>query len=519
MTSIAEKAQVIGAPAKVETTTVDKLVQLNDLSYTLPTSLSVMVNTRYAKYPFNRQSYAANEQAQCTIQSGDLWMSPQDTYLTFSVKGHFTKVGNTAAVPGAGGEGTGASSAGAHHLLTWGIGSAANILDSIIIEDEAGTEIVNERNLSMKIYQQDINTLGNDLITNPMAALQGYARNRKENRLTDNSEWADNGVGTSIRNTQWGSLPYVNLNYNTNVADGAVDQANDNPAGSGAQNWVKFTFMIPMAKICGFFNQSKLLPSYVTSGLRIKLNFQRSFWDVFDVVPLDQPFLPLPNNAPNPAAKLACVATPGTYEVEDLHILSKVYMLTDSIQARLNEVAAKQGLILMFESVFSESYTPAGTTANIQIKKGVSRANKAVVVSQLPANFQGLTGTPLMILETDPTAVISSYQWRLGSTYYPAHVADSAEERYLYNREFFSSSNNTKALTLYTFKEAQKYANLVTCVLERSKILALSGLPIQASHLLVCDIRFTAAAARQLTSFLHYTTVLNVFNDRSILNS
>ena len=177
--------------------TVKGDLMVNNLIYRQPKQLSLAVNRSMKRQYFQRSSYTASATAIIDWNTGSDYVKACNSYLTF-------KVALTGTDPVGG----------------FGVGSAANLLQSIVIRSRSGTELDRLDRLNLWSKNDIAHTLGADWISKfgTMAGVRGLA-----NALSD----------TAVR------------------------------------------FVLPLTMLAGFFRPvgGQLIPPQLASGLHIELVF------------------------------------------------------------------------------------------------------------------------------------------------------------------------------------------------------------------------------------------------------
>lgn len=244
-------------------------------------------------------------------------------------------------------------------------------------------------------------------------------------------------------------------------------------------------WIIPMCKIAGCFDSKKLMPNWLASGLRIELRLE------------------------TPAtAFFAGADTVNSYTIVDPRVACDTFHLNDAAMKKLNEISARNGLEYVFQATHavSDNFTTSQTT--VDVNKAVSRALGCMAVSR---QIDDIGATAVDSLKSE-TFDVDQSQFRLGSQYFPHQPLESLAEHYwntLYTTEKLKSSHPSSV----SLADYQSDYGVITTNLERSNILALSGLPINNSMTLSLDARFASpiVAGRQLTLFLEHVVVAKIF--------
>ncbi len=253
-------------------------------------------------------------------------------------------------------------------------------------------------------------------------------------------------------------------------------------------------WIIPMCKVAGCFDSKKLMPNWLSSGLRIELRLEN----------------------PATAFLTSSTDTMTSYEIIDPKVVCDTFHLNDAAMKKLNEISARNGLEYVFQAqhAVSDNFTTSQTT--VDVNKAVSRALGCTAITRQINNI-GTDGKDSLVCEA--FSIVQS-QFRLGSQYFPHQPLESLAEHYwntLYTTEKLKSSHPS-SVSLADYKDSH---GVITTNLERSNILALSGLPINNSMTLSLDARYGGnppAGGRQLTLFLEHVVVAKIFVNNVSIN-
>jgi hypothetical protein len=245
----------------------------------------------------------------------------------------------------------------------------------------------------------------------------------------------------------------------------------------------KTNVIVPMSQLGGFFDVDQLCPSYLASGLTIKLmcGDAEKCW-----------------HSAHSAVK---------YNLSNLKIHCDCHILNDASMKELESTSARNGL----EYVYTQSFclprkAAPGQTVNVEISKAVSRALMAYGVSlDHDTNIYNVNNIGLW-------RQIVAMQWRMGSQYYP-HQAFRKDQ----------DEHNIAQHTLYAFdvgavsdvgNPGTTVPHILAASFERSNLLKYSGLAINNSRTLSCE--FEAAQGNtpnssDLDLWVDYVCIAKVF--------
>ena len=222
---------------------------------------------------------------------------------------------------------------------------------------------------------------------------------------------------------------------------------------SAAEYWY-----IPLADLSGIFNTGKLLPAQLMSGLQIELELE--------------------------SGALALVGpddTPITYIIDQCELYLDTFQLSDSIARKLSSISATGGLELSFigtNYAFASSVGATQTRFSINANSAVSRALNVIAVS-IPTASQAQKFDSFAAESSD---VLSNYQIRVGSLYFPQQPVSTARDAYQNIMHTFDKLSSCHALTAVAWDDFKLDRFLMGATLERSSVLSLSGIPVHTHN-------------------------------------
>jgi len=455
------------------------LIAVNDLNYVLPPDMSVSVNRTHTNHYFQQSKFSNNQRAICSLNSGANYLDMRQSSLEFGVK----------------------LTTGAATTVGWfgKNGSALNLISSITVSSRSGDELV-------RINQSD---------------LLHY--------MTTGFRATTNWVETVGQTMGYGST-VLNAGHNT----------------------VETRFSIPLYCLTELFGYGRLLPPMLASGMRISITWTDP--SVAFVSKLDGG---------------GAGGTITAYEIQNPYISTYAHQLSDGVQRDLNELSATNGLEIVYcDWEPTEANYPSATKATVQleIRKAASRALKAFAVTRDTTHLNAISEDSYASAPWD----YRRWQWQLGSLYFPQQPVVSADSGATVDTQTVSAipeSYKHALISFGTYKGGNQpcsaipfrqtnnflnyvdaaaantgvtdtpweqaavagvgiaaskngqwgtYANgmsVVGCLLERTDLFNLSGVPINNSRVLSfrADFDKTAAAVRTVTVFLKYVRLARVF--------
>jgi hypothetical protein len=310
----------------------------------------------------------------------------------------------------------------------------------------------------------------------------------------------DNVTVNSIQGTEVDRVEGVNIyrrdkdryeysqDYINNIGSVMGYKSTENNATS-ANNTVTLNpqrYCIPLSKICGLCNTSVLLPSMLSGGLRFEIKL-----------------------ASLGEALKQGTTVPTSYKISNVNMNLDSYQLADSIQKRLMQESASNGLEFFYETYDRTRHNiNASNKANITVRKAVSRALSAHAKTRLTSAVSDLASDSM----ESETNKVSGMFWRLGSLNFPNQRLNSQVEQYYYaqyamNKLLHAHKNNSISL-----EDFQGTEGLVAVTLERSSVLSLSGLPVNNSRTLQLELDYgNDSQNRDIDVFMNYLQLARVF--------
>lgn len=189
-------------------------LKLNMLEYKNEPELTPIVMRNRRKLPFQQSSYTEGSTMMIDLQTGNFYIDPHNSYLVFDLTLNLSSVATTA------------------NTFQFGIGSAFNIFNDVVVTSRSGTEI--SRIHKLNLYRS------------------------KVDHYTKSENWF-NTVGKVCGYDSTDPVVF-------NVAD----------TKTAATETVRFC--LPLSMVSPFFNlkDNASLPPYITSGLRIELSLSNS---------------------------------------------------------------------------------------------------------------------------------------------------------------------------------------------------------------------------------------------------
>ena len=424
------------------------LLQVNKLNYALPPSIGIASKCTHQTNFSNQNIYQPSSTIIFDVQTGSQFVDAAASYLKFVVKPETGKAGN------------------------WGAGSAANIVERVVVRLSNGTEMSRLEDASLFVKMYDV----------------------------------------AMKNTNWRDTLGANQGYNP--LDFPSRTAN--VYGEAVPTTGK-TFIIPVQCLmpCMSPHGGALLPPNAMSGMRIELTL-RSTADAFcaqNQVSFENP--------------------PTTYTVERPEIHWKVYELADQFQQAIQQMAKSTGLNLLWKEQFHTIISPGGaaTSINFDIKKACSKALKARMLTRLNSviNQVGADKHASAVFNYD------SQQAHIGSDYFPNQKLtlttvdiNSIAEPYYYamyaqdKLEYWSPSGVAPKEFLGVVLTGSKTNDIynsghLAYNFVKSNVSDLSGYTTSNSRALLVDLQLASAQDVRIDCYLEFLRLSKLYLSNAVV--
>ena len=446
---------------------MNSLLRSNLLDYKLPPNLSVVTKRSMIRNYFDSSISATGGNSQITLNAGQLYIDPRNSYLQFNVQA------------------TGVSDVASNCTLA--NGSATNFIRNVTFYSQSGTEADRCEYLNQYRLTKDPFECSADYCMSA-GTNQGFERKI----IPSKNIVLDGFNGTDV--TQYFKPVWAGRTLNGDETKEAGDHV----------------FQIPLWRLGGVFDTWRLIPAFLASGLRIEIQWENVA------------------KAVKPSGTDAEV--PGERVIRNLSMVLDSYQLSDQVYRKLNQISASSGLELLLNS-YAHSTDEFSTGAiNMDSKKAVARAkrvsarfrSKAQAVggtlldpissnewplSSWQYNLGGLyfPNQPVSASSPDLNAPESFQQalWSYGKS-------KSCDKGCMVNIEDFKGSAYNRNVYYSTGMGSAVQS------LERSDVLSLSGLPINSGRVL----KFQGTSSvndLKVDMFLEYVKVCRVFLSRVVI--
>ena len=281
---------------------------------------------------------------------------------------------------------------------------------------------------------------------------------------------------------------------------------------------VPYRFTIPLKYLAPIFAQSKLLPPQLCEGLRIELELERS--------------------------DTALKGVSGSFTITQPQILFDATTIADAFARRIGELAATQGLNIMFSNFYSNQVSgSAGQTSfNYDIKKAASKCMRLWTVSRNNANVNSAAADSLGSLPMDYTSVST----HIGADYIPnvpirvsGYVATSATGgannkntgviSELYYHTLSAVSDNERpcypsvGLKGLTYNADDIRDSVLVFSYNKSTLDNLSGYSVNNSRALIVDLECDTVVngggtVRRLDNWMEHLRNVRIFANQSVIS-
>lgn len=258
---------------------------------------------------------------------------------------------------------------------------------------------------------------------------------------------------------------------------------------------VKTRFVIPLYKVCGLFDSSKLMPNLLAQGLKLDIQIE-----------------------PNASKAIKWDAGVGTVTITDPKILIQTVQLSDSVLRQISKTASSKGLEYMYHQFEDVSSSTTSTKIVLDSKRALSRTVNVFTKVK-----------PTTVVATDNSYVsapfdTANWSFMYGGLSMPSGCgAGSDIESYFYALHSNEKSQDMRrdcSVSLADFKGTGPKSFASHWVsLERSHVVALSGRPISVGNLLtfIGTLNTAVPAGLDVEMYVKYVSVLNLSLTKSVL--
>lgn len=292
--------------------------------------------------------------------------------------------------------------------------------------------------------------------------------------------------GAEVDRFQNGNVLLPSLHRGKNPSEwfksvGALAGYQEDPAGAPAlAKETDINVVIPLSHFAGVFTSKQLMPSQLSSGMRLDCQLE-SFAT---------------------AIKTAVAVTNASYTISNPKLVLDVSILSDGALAQLTQQAGKNGLEYSFSTYANESSTTTTANVNVQFSRSVARALRCYVVPRPTANVGVVTADSFSTGAVDYSRV----QFQIGSTYFPNREIQNKEQVYAnllqtlgqYSGHAYGDLSKARFDALF---------GVASSSFETSALIRASGTSVNNSRSLL--INLTADVVdRDIQSYLEYQVIL-----------
>jgi hypothetical protein len=417
---------------------IGDLLDWNNLTYTMPITNSVTVSRNLKRFQADLAAYTDGQTIVFTVQTGAQFVNWRESYL----KVDFSVTSDT-------------DNSTLSHFFGSG-GSYLSLFRDIIVTSRGGTEL-------QRIERFDVWRSYKD----------------KQIRSVDWFEGSGRDVGYVAQRPLDG-VPPLQISFKNNTQRKAQRNV---IAGSAPNVTTVRTFIIPMSMLGGIFDSDQLMPSMMSSGMRIEIRLNKALSVLQSYTTATGLLAPLTG---------ALTITHKPVLVCDTHLLN------DAATRQLNQTSAQNGLEFVYMGVYSQQESNKKQT-NIQVSKAVGAG---LATDEAEREY---------ITESEP----SSYQWRLGSQYYPFQPIENITE--MVHNTFYANDLTGASSQIFTDVYSINYCG-PSATFERSNLLRYSGVPINNSRTLSLDTTWVSDTEATVYVFLEHVKLSKAFLNNIVVS-
>lgn len=457
------------------------LIKLNNLQYTVPESLSVVISKQFKYFPSDKTSYGPKETVFATLSTGQQYIDLNESYFSFDINIKNWFPGDLTTLESSG---WGNANPQFQHIM--------QLFRAIRITHFSGTQVWEDQYFASHWLQDRVFEVPYEKLKQELAQAKGVLGDEKNgtdmkfvrrpgkykgtdfdtnqvsgfNGLTGIPRGLCHGVIEKLEKDQR-NLPYYQIKGKRSGGEGQVvndgqvllEQATAGEVSAAEvkkialwgtvdrNHWIldsktglneakrvntKITFHIPFHWIPFFrHEQNSLMPSMLANGMRIEFMLN----DVWDF--LTQPAEFKDGNTTNRPEKWC---NDVTYEITNFRTNLQLVDLTSRIYALLLQESINSGLYWVTDATYTTMQQSVASSFMIECTRALSRCKmvKAIPFVQNAHQTRAVPGTLALDDATngDPTvcfsyasADVGFKQWRfvLGSMSYPAQDCEEIE--------------------------------------------------------------------------------------------
>lgn len=452
------------------------LIDVNGLSYRMAPGLSVATSRVTREWDALRNVYNQGETVVFAVSSGAAYVDPENSYITFRMRvgmpdntpvandDQIENPANLACGYNWGGSLTAApaSSSAPPSVLPEYRQNALNLFESMRLIHSSGYEIDRlQRGFASWHYiknamtKDDMWYKGKGALLRGRQVLNGFDQTNLD--VTKRFIWdgGNGGVGTRIP----GDVK------NFVHAFKVLTKEDNTTLPQGRSIGFAVDVVIPLSCISGIFETDALLPSYLMAGARIELRL-KSLAEAL---------------VAGDGLKANDKALGAVFDIESPKLVLETVTLTDATLRAISMTSATSGLELPFVQVHQTEAQMTADNTNVQINRGLSRANMIVArphygytpaITPLVDSVQALVDLP---------DKVTGFQVKLGAEFMPSRRVDKAIRLWQQLQVAFGAfkSDYGHSIDYYSYLYGLGFLGQT---LEKSSTLAQSGSPISASR-------------------------------------
>lgn len=457
------------AAIESEQADVSSLIEVNNMDYRLPPSLSIATSRAMRTYPAQQQSYTLGQTPTIIVSTGATYLDLQNSYISFDIV--FKTAQTSVRMP----PHCGYNMLFNNYTLVHASGVELDRQNDAVGEWNQTQMYYNlseqERKIQGSLYNFNDSAVPGSPLQNSTDAYEaakygdwdqytGWINQTKvvaTLQIGQQATAADITVGpfeAPTNSDQYNavtSVPSSGLRFGTKydskqdawkqkyamggtptrdvrTHDQTVDVVDRHWTGEYDEdidiNLKKVHVVLPLQQIAPFFQNTLLAPSYVMAGLRIELTslLKEQFFQLVPTVTDPDPFW----------------AATDTVTIEGMLFCAETFTLTDAISRKMAQISGATGLEWSWDAVAQSSLQTPNTTTSIQVNRALSRANAVILLarnqSQIATSVQGqqsdyFGANPWNLKIANTTnytqnqawdGTMTSFQVQLGAQYIPA---------------------------------------------------------------------------------------------------
>jgi hypothetical protein len=248
------------------------------------------------------------------------------------------------------------------------------------------------------------------------------------------------------------------------------------------------TLIVPASDFSGLFSQPFLLPLHLLGTLKLEIQLALA----------------------NEALKMSNAAN--SYEIRNVEFVADLTVFADKLIGAMNDKARKGEVIIPFDTWYNQNCAEiTANRASISTQKNVTNVVSVFATFRQTAHITDREQYSFNCLPLNPTFNWQSFQFRVGSRYYPSRPCSSLAEAYVQTQKAWNTFNDNncegigfKQYLAGSFHIGQDVEKDVTSFNTGESIVGGNNVTLEVTGAAPPGVGFTP------TLFIHFTQVIKI---------